>query len=115
MNVDYSKLLPALFNGKDIDSYDTIEAFFDEFGDGNFVCNRLCDTFLGFIDNQEVRVHVVANRLSVEFIDGKPSEEQLNKIEMWFKGDDEMTDFVVSPWKENNHKVIIQYYWNPYV
>lgn len=115
MKIDYSKLLPAVFDGKDIEPCDTADNFFNEIGDGNFVKNSMDNTYLGFVCDQEVRLHTVVNRITIEFINGKPSEEILNKVKEWLDNTDEMNDFVVNVWTESKTKIVAQYYWNPYV
>lgn len=69
MEKDFSKLLPALFNDKDLCFTELMENFFAEF-DGTYCCNVQGTTFVGFIDDQEVRVHAVVNRIELEFYDG---------------------------------------------
>ena len=58
MENDYSKLLPTLFNGKDLDNLDYVESFYREFGRGDYVGNSYNTTFLGFVEDQEVRLHL---------------------------------------------------------
>lgn len=113
MEIDFSKLLPALFDDKDICLCDWMEDFFNEF-DGTYCCNSQGTTFVGFIQDHEVRIHSVVNRLEVDFINGKPSEELLQKVEKFFSINDENGPFVCSVWKGGTY-MKAQYYYNPNV
>lgn len=109
MKKDFSKLLPALFNDKDLCFTELMENFFAEF-DGAYCCNSQGTTFVGFIQDHEVRIHCVANRLEVDFINGKPSEELLKKVEKFFSIDEENSPFVCNAWKGNTY-IKLQYYY----
>lgn len=87
-----------------------MENFFAEF-DGTYCCNTQGTTFVGFIDDQEVRVHAVANRFELEFTDGKPSWVSIDKIVKWFEETIDNKRFTHSVWKEDD-RVVAQYYWN---
>lgn len=113
MELDFSKLLPALFNDKDICLCDWMEQFFDEF-DGTYCCNSHGTTFVGFIQDHEVRIHSVVNRMEISFINGKPSEELVEKVKNFINIDVDDGVFVNSLWKEGN-TINIQYYYNPNV
>ena len=112
METDFSKLLPALFNDKDLCLCDMMENFFAEF-DGVYCCNSQGTTFVGFIKDQEIRVHSVANRIELTFTNGKPSSELLHDIQQWLDVWEENDAYIVTVWLEDYHTVIAQYYWNP--
>ena len=110
MSIDTSKLLPAVFNDKDLCGYDWVEEYFEDYG-ATFVSNNKCDTFIGFINDCEVKIHIVVNRLTVEFVDCKPDVNFVNRTEFFFSvyGDDENMPFVSVHWREEN-VIIFQYY-----
>ena len=110
MEIDYSKLLPALFNGKDLETLAFTQEFFNKFSDECFTGNSWGQTYLGFADNQEVRLHYVANRITIQFINGKPSKELIAKISKWLT-EDNNPGLVSSVWEENGTDIIAQYYW----
>ena len=110
MENDYSKLLPTLFNGKDLDNLDYVESFYREFGRGDYVGNSSNTTFLGFVEDQEVRLHFVANRITIQFIDGKPSKELMTKIGKWLTEEDN-PGLISSVWEESDSEIVAQYYW----
>lgn len=83
---------------------------FAEF-DGTYCCNVQGTTFVGFIDDQEVRVHAVVNRIELEFTDGKPSWVSIDKIVKWFEETIDNKRFTHSVWKEDD-RVVAQYYWD---
>lgn len=110
MSIDTSKLLPAVFNDKDLCGYDWVEEYFEDYG-AAFVSNSKCDTFIGFINNYEVKIHIVVNRLTVEFVDCNPDDNFVNRTEFFFSvyGDEENMPFVSVQWREKN-VIIFQYY-----
>lgn len=110
MEIDYSKLLPALFNGKDLEALTFTEDFFNNFGDGGFAGNSGGQTFLGFAENQEVRLHYVANRISIQFIDGIPSKDLMAKIKDWLT-EENSSGLISSFWEESDSEIVAQYYW----
>lgn len=112
MKTDYSKLLPALFNDKDLCLSDTMEYFFAEF-DGVYCCNSQGTTFVGFIKDQEIHIHSVANRLEIKFTNGNPSQDMLKDIQQWLDVYGENDAYIVTVWLEDDHTIIAQYYWNP--
>lgn len=111
MEKDFSKLLPALFNDKDLCFTELMENFFEEF-DGTYCCNVQGTTFVGFVDDQEVRIHAVVNRIELEFTDGKPSWAFIDKIVKWFEETIDNERFAHSVWKLEDDRVVAQYYWN---
>lgn len=114
MEKDFSKLLPALFNDKDICLCDWMENFFEEF-DGTFCSNSQGDTFVGFIKEHEVYIHSVVNRLEIKFNHCSPSDELLEKVAdfLSFSEDDCDGPYISNIWKEDENTIIAQYYWNP--
>lgn len=110
MEKDFSRLLPALFNDKDLCLCDTMENFFADF-DGVYCCNSQGTTFVGFIKDHEIRVHSVANRLEIKFTNGKPPSELLDSIQQWLDVLDNA--YIVAVWLEDDKTIISQYYFNP--
>lgn len=110
MEKDYSTMLPAIFNDKDLVGYDWVEDFYNTFG-SNFVCNRYCNTFVGFIvEDYEVQVHFFVNRLTVQFLWCKPSQNVIDDIIEFFSLDDE--HFCSSVWQDSD-MINFQYYCKP--
>lgn len=106
MEKDFSKLLPALFNDKDLCFAELMENFLQSLTEHivvMYMAPRLLD--------QEVRVHVVVNRIELEFTDGKPSWVSIDKIVKWFEETIDNKRFTHSVWKEDD-RVVAQYYWN---
>ena len=117
MEKDFSRLFPAVFNDKDLLGSEWVGSFFDEFN-GDASSNSSCNTFVGFIhfehEEQEIRVHFVVNRLTVEFTCGKPSKELVNKILQFFSiGTEDYHSLISTSWLENDTTIVFQYYHKP--
>ena len=110
MENDYSKLLPVLFNGKDYDRLAFTQDFFTQFSDECFTGNPWGETYLGFVENQEVRRHYVANRVSVKFSCRVPSKDLITRIKNWLP-EKNNPGIISSVWEESDSEIVAQYYW----
>lgn len=110
--VDCSKLLPALFNDKDLVGIDSAEAFF-VFFDGEFASNGACTTFVGFLYGKyEVRLQTVANRIVVEFTHDMVSKDLMERVVAFFTITPH--DIVCKAWKEGTSRAVFQYYYKKF-
>lgn len=109
---NYSKLLPALLDNKDIDGNDLVDDFFSHF-DGHYGANRSFTTYVGFLNGEtEVRVHLVANRLSVELTQCTvPSDKLIADIISFFTNDIAEAPYTCTHWMESPTAINFQYYW----
>lgn len=112
--MDYSKLVPAPFDDKDLIGMDWIETFFDRH-DGSYSINRKLNTFVGFIGGKyEVRIHFSANCLTVEFIHCTPPQEIINEVVEFFDYEEMAKQGVLCHhWKEAPNTLVFQYYHEP--
>lgn len=116
MDIDYSRLFPAVFNDKDIMGMDWVNTFFTEFN-GDAASNSAYNTFVGFLHGEyEVRVHFVVNRLTVEFTCSKPPKELVDKIIKFFSIDpqDETSPIISVSWMDGVTTINFQYYHKPF-
>lgn len=112
---DYSKLLPALLDEKDIKADDLVDDFFSHFG-GQYSSNKTSTTYVGFLNGEtEVRVHLVANRLSVELTQCTvPSDELIADIISFFTHDAVEASYTCTHWMESPTAINFQYYWEEF-
>lgn len=109
---DFSRLLPALLDERDIEAYNLVNDFFSHF-DGQYASNMASTTYIGFLYGEtEVRVHLVANRLSVELTQCTvPSDKLIADIISYFTNDAAEGPYICAHWMESSTAINFQYYW----